>query len=70
MARTHYIHSYTFEFQEFITRHHVYKDVWTPFHGEKLSCERQPDIFTINMQLKLQKIQKPLVTYRELYPRI
>ena len=53
MAQAHYIHSYTFEFQEFITRHHVYKDAWTPFHGEKLSCERQPDIFTINMQLKL-----------------
>ena len=43
MARAHYFHSYTFEFQEFITGHHVYKDVWTPFHGEKLSCERQTD---------------------------
>ena len=45
MARAHYFHSYTFEFQEFITGHHVYKDVWTPFHGEKISCESQPDNF-------------------------
>ena len=43
MARAHYFHSYTFEFQEFITGHQVYKDVSTPFHGEKLSCERQTD---------------------------
>ena len=55
MARAHYFHSYTFEFQEFITGHHVYKDVWTPFHGEKLSCESQPDNFYDKCAVKVVK---------------
>ena len=55
MARAHYFHSYTFEFQEFITGHHVYKDVWTPFHGEKLSCESQPDNFYDKYAVKVVK---------------
>ena len=55
MARPHYFHSYTFEFQEFITGHHVYKDVWTPFHGEKLSCESQPDNFYDKYAVKVVK---------------
>ena len=62
MARAHYFHSYTFEFQEFITGHHVYKDVWTPFHGEKLSCESQPDNVYHKYAVK--------VTYRAISPYI
>ena len=55
MARAHYFHSYTFEFQEFITGHHVHKDVWTPFHGEKLSCESQSDHFYDKYGVKVVK---------------
>ena len=55
MARAHYFHSYAFEFQEFITGHLVYKDVWTPFHGEKLSCESQPDNFYDKYAVKVVK---------------
>ena len=70
MALAHYFHSYMFEFQEFITGYHVYKDVWTPFHGEKLSFESHPDNFYDKYAFKVVKMQKPLVMYRELYPRI
>ena len=55
MARAHYFHSYTFEFQEFVTGHHVCKDVWTPFHGKKLSCESQPDNFYNKYAVKVVK---------------
>ena len=55
MAWAHYFHSYTFEFQEFITGHYVYKDVWTPFHGEKLSWESQPDNFFDKYAVKVVK---------------
>ena len=55
IARAHYFHSYTFKFQEFITWHHVYKDVWTHFHGEKLSCESQSDNFYDKCAVKVVK---------------
>ena len=55
MAGAHYFHSYRFEFQEFITGHHAYKDVWTPFHGKKLSCESQPDNFYDKYAVKVVK---------------
>ena len=55
MAPVHYFLSYTFEFQEFITGHHVCKDVWTPFHGNKLSCESQPDNFYDKYAAKVVK---------------
>ena len=43
MARTRNCQPYQFEFSELITGHHVYKNVWTPFIGEKLECEREHD---------------------------
>ena len=55
MARVHYFHSYTFEFQESITGHHVCKGVWTPFHVEKFSCESQPDSFYDKYPVKVVK---------------
>ena len=55
MARVHYFHSYTFEFQELITGHRVYKHVRTPFHGEKFSCESQPDNFHDKYAVKVVK---------------
>ena len=55
MTQAHYFNSYTFEFQEFITGHHVYKDVWTPFHGKKLSCESQRDNFSDKYAAKVVK---------------
>ena len=30
-------------FKEYITGHHVHKDVWTPTIGEELCCEREPN---------------------------
>ena len=32
-----------FEIQICVRAHHVYKDIWTPFEGETLSCEREED---------------------------
>ena len=32
-----------FEIQSCVRGHHVYKDIWTPFVGETLSCEREED---------------------------
>ena len=37
MARTNVCIPYVFVFQSYITGHHVYKDVWIPNMGEKLS---------------------------------
>ena len=36
MARTDVCILYVFEFQSYVTGHHVYKDIWTPILGEKL----------------------------------
>ena len=43
MARAQDCRPYRFVFKEFITGHHVYKDVWTPSLGEELCCEREPN---------------------------
>ena len=32
-----------FEIQSCVRGHHVYKDIWTRFVGETLSCEREED---------------------------
>ena len=32
-----------FEIQSCVRGHHVYKDIWAPFVGETLSCEREED---------------------------
>ena len=37
MARTFVCISHIFEFQSHATGHHVYKDIWVPTLGEKLS---------------------------------
>ena len=42
MARTNVCISYVFEFQSHVTGHHVYKDIWTPTLGEKLSTTAEP----------------------------
>ena len=34
---------YKFEFESFITGHHVYKDIWTPVIGEELQCYMEDD---------------------------
>ena len=42
MARTNVCLPYVFEFQSYVTGHHVYKDIWTPTLGEKLSTATEP----------------------------
>ena len=43
MARTNVCIAYVFVFQSHVTRHHVYKDIWTPILGEKLSTATEPE---------------------------
>ena len=43
MARTNVYILYVFEFQSYVTGHHVYKDIWTPTLGEKLSTAAEPE---------------------------
>ena len=43
MARTNVCIPYVFEFQSYVTGHHVYKDIWTPTLGEKLSTATEPE---------------------------
>ena len=43
MARTNVCLPYVFEFQSYVTGHHVYKDIWTPTLGEKLSMAMEPE---------------------------
>ena len=43
MARTNVRIPYVFEFQSYVTGHHVYKDIWTPTLGEKLSTAAEPE---------------------------
>ena len=42
MARATRCRPCIFEFNCFITGHHVYKDIWTPRIQEELTCEREP----------------------------
>ena len=42
MARTLSCKPVLFTFAEWITGHHVYKDIWTPAVGETLICEMEP----------------------------
>ena len=42
MARTNVCTPYVFEFESYITGHHVYKDIWTPILGEKLATAMEP----------------------------
>ena len=43
MARTFVCISHIFEFQSHATGHHVYKDIWAPTLGEKLSTTAEPE---------------------------
>ena len=43
MVRTNVCISYVFEFQSHVTGHHVYKDIWTPTLGGKLSTTAEPE---------------------------
>ena len=43
MARTNVCISYVFEFQSHVRGHQVYKDIWTPTLGEKLSTTAEPE---------------------------
>ena len=49
MARTNVCISYVFEFQSHVTGHHMYKDIWTPTLGEKLSATAEPENHHKNM---------------------
>ena len=40
MARTNVCIFYVFEFQSYVTGHHLYKDIWV---GEKLSTATEPE---------------------------
>ena len=43
MARTNVCIPYFLKFQICVTGHHVYKDIWTPTLGEKLSTATEPE---------------------------
>ena len=43
MARTNVCLPYVFEFQSYVTGHHVYKDIWTPTLSEKLSTATETE---------------------------
>ena len=34
---------YVFEFQSYVTGHHMYNDIWMPTLGEKLSTTTEPE---------------------------
>ena len=59
MARTNVCISYVFEFQSHVIGHQVYKDIWTPTLGEKLSTTAEPenhlDKYVVNV-LKENKV--------------
>ena len=52
MARTNVCIPYVFEFQGYVTGHHVYKDIWTSTLGENLSTATDQKTITTNMQWK------------------
>ena len=43
MARATDIKPYSIEFESFVTGHHVYKAVWSPFIGESLNTQMELD---------------------------
>ena len=43
MARTNVRIPYVFEFQSYVTGHHVYKDIWAPTLDEKLTTAMEPE---------------------------
>ena len=43
MPRATDIKTYSIEFESFVTGHHVYKVVWSPFIGESLNTQEEPD---------------------------
>ena len=43
MARINVSIPYAFEFQSYVTGHHMYNDIWTPTLGEKLSTTTEPE---------------------------
>ena len=53
MARAHYFHSYTYDFQEFITGIMSTNMFGHPSMERNLVVETNQIMFTINMQLKL-----------------
>ena len=42
MARVADCTPYNMVFEDVITGHHVYKDIWVPIMNEELVCEREP----------------------------
>ena len=43
MARTNVCIPYAFEFQSYVTGHHVYKDIWTSTLSEKISTATETE---------------------------
>ena len=43
MTRTNVCIPCVFEFQSYVTGHHLYKDIWLPILGEKLSMATEPE---------------------------
>ena len=55
MVWTTDIKTYSIEFESSITDHHVYKVVWSPFIGEYLNTQVQPDNIHDKYVVKLLK---------------
>ena len=43
MGRINVCILYVFELQSYVAGHHMYKDIWTPTLGEKLSTTTEPE---------------------------
>ena len=43
MATTNFCIPYVFELQSYVTGHNLYKDIWTPTLGERLSTTTEPE---------------------------
>ena len=48
MSRTTDCRPYEFIFDNYVTGHHVYKEVWDPFLGEELYCVRKIENYDTN----------------------
>ena len=58
MARTNVCIHYVFEFQSYVIGYHVYKDIWTPTLGEKLSTVTETENHHDKHDVKVLKDNK------------
>ena len=57
MSRTTDCRPYEFIFDNYVTGHHVYKEVWDPFLGEELRCLREPENLHDTNAIKIMRCE-------------